>query len=49
MEQGAGRDAAECGGRAMWGPGRLTSMRSDLLGGEKVGSGNFRELGGEGL
>lgn len=40
MEQGAGRDVAECGGRGMEGPGKLTaitptSMWSDLLGGEK--------------
>lgn len=48
MEQGAGRDAAEYGGRAVWGLGRLTSMWSDL-GGEKVGGGNFRGLVGEGL
>lgn len=47
MEQGAGRDVAECGGRAVWGPGRLTCMWSDLLGGEKVGGGNFRGLAGE--
>lgn len=49
MEQGAGRDVAECGGRGMEGPGKLiaitpTSMWSDLLEEQNGDIRNLRRL-----
>lgn len=50
MEQGAGRAAAECGGRGMRGPGKLavsapTSVWPDPLGGQK----GMSTFGGSGM